>query len=326
MSPPPYTGAGYTYRPADRRGRSYDAAVPDSRAARTAPAVTWRAEEVLEVDGVQFVARGATNRFTSSSDRFCLVKRPALVAAYLQLLDDMRPATIVELGVYQGGSSALMALAANPEVLVAVELSEDRVPALDALISQCGLDERVHVHHGVDQGDAATVGRLVDGHLAGRPLDLVVDDASHLVGPTRASFNTLFSRLRPGGIYIIEDWSWAHMGYGAHRPTETPLTLLVFEITMVLASRPGLIAELRIDRDWALVVRGDAELDPDGFDISACYSERGRALLASRGADSVGPVSVTQDSRKAVEDRPAACSKRMGDDTTEDSGVDGPPS
>jgi hypothetical protein len=31
---------------------------------------------VLEVDGVRFVARGATNRFKSTSDRFCLVKRP----------------------------------------------------------------------------------------------------------------------------------------------------------------------------------------------------------------------------------------------------------
>jgi hypothetical protein len=51
---------------------------------------------------------------------------------------------------------------------------------------------------------------------------------------------------------------------------------------MALPSRPGLIAELRIDRDWAMVVRGDAELDTADFAISACYSERGRGLLASR--------------------------------------------
>jgi hypothetical protein len=84
----------------------------------------------------------------------------------------------------------------------------------------------------------------------------------------------------PEAPYIIEDWAWAHIGYGTHRPADTPLTVLVFEITMALPSRPGLIAELRIDRDWAMIVRGDAELD-SGFDISACYSERGRALLAS---------------------------------------------
>jgi predicted O-methyltransferase YrrM len=244
------------------------------------PGASWRDENVLEIDGVQFVAHGATNRFTSTRDKFCLVKRPDLVAAYLGLLDELRPATIVDIGVYQGGSCALMALAADPEMLVAVELSEERVRAIDDLVADRGLGERFHVHYGVDQADGFALRELVDGHLADRSLDLVVDDASHLVGPTRASFNALFPRLRPGGVYIIEDWSWAHIGYGTHRPAHTPLTVLVFEITMAVPSRPGLIAELRIDRDWALVVRGEAELEA-GFDISACYSERGRALLAS---------------------------------------------
>jgi hypothetical protein len=41
-------------------------------------------------------------------------------------------------------------------------------------------------------------------------------------------------------------------------------------------------AELRIDRDWAIVVRGEAELDPAGFDVAAWYSDRGRTLLGDR--------------------------------------------
>jgi hypothetical protein len=71
-------------------------------------------------------------------------------------------------------------------------------------------------------------------------------------------------------------WRGSAMGDGV------PSTVLVFEITMALPSRPGLVAELRIDRDWAIVVRGEAELDPAGFDIAACYWDRGRALLADR--------------------------------------------
>jgi hypothetical protein len=36
----------------------------------------------------------------------------------------------------------------------------------------------------------------------------VLDDASHQYEPTKASFETLFPLLRPGGLYIIKDWSW----------------------------------------------------------------------------------------------------------------------
>src|SRR4029077_11377083 len=37
-------------------------------------------------------------------------------------------------------------------------------------------------------------------------IDVVIDDASHLYGPTRRSFEILFPLLKPGGAYIIEDW------------------------------------------------------------------------------------------------------------------------
>ena len=66
--------------------------------------MTWRAEHVLEVDGVDFVARGAADRFTSAPDRFCLVKRPDLAAKYLDLLAELRPADYRGAGVYQGGA------------------------------------------------------------------------------------------------------------------------------------------------------------------------------------------------------------------------------
>ena len=39
-------------------------------------------------------------------------------------------------------------------------------------------------------------------------LDLVIDDASHELHATKASFETLFPLLRSGGWYIIEDWIW----------------------------------------------------------------------------------------------------------------------
>ena len=60
--------------------------------------------------------------------------------------------------------------------------------------------------------DAPVLARRVDAAFGNRPLDLVMDDASHLGPQTRASFETLFPRLRAGGLYIIEDWSWHLQG------------------------------------------------------------------------------------------------------------------
>jgi hypothetical protein len=241
----------------------------------------WVDEETLHVDGVDFVAR-TYPRFTSTPDRFCLVKPPPLVRRYLQFLEHLRPRRLVELGVFQGGSVALTALVARPDTMLAVELAADRVPALDDLLRSRALTGSVHVHHGVDQGDAARLRALLaDVGVTGPVLDLVVDDASHLVGPTRASFETLFPYLRPGGRYVIEDWSWAHVGYGTHLPEEDPLTRLVFELTMVLGTWPGIVADMTLDQHWAVVTRGMAPIaDPGSFTLDALLSDRGRRLLA----------------------------------------------
>ena len=139
----------------------------------------------------------------------------------------------------------------------------------------------MRVHYGVDQSDTDTLRRLVDEEFGDARLDLVIDDASHEVEPTEASFNVLFPRLRPGGLYIIEDWSWAHFGFGAHRPGSEPLTTFVFEALVTLPQPRGLIDEVRVVRDWAVIRRGPAEFDPTWgeFDIRRICNDRGRDLV-----------------------------------------------
>jgi hypothetical protein len=110
-------------------------------------------------------------------------------------------------------------------------------------------------------------------------LDLVIDDASHLLEETRRAFDTLFARLRSGGLYIIEDWSWAHVPSSFFWPDRTPLTVLIFETVLACASVPGLIDEIAIDRAFACVRRGDAPIQEAGFDLSRCYDDRGSRLL-----------------------------------------------
>ena len=145
-----------------------------------------------------------------------------------------------------------------------------------------------HVY-GVDQADAPALRRIVADEFAGEPLDLVIDDASHVLDPTRASFNVLFPLLRPGGVYVIEDWT-VDLDFDRHAAQDpvlaqrireeivkrpelahlVPLARLVFEI--VLASvYTDLIEQMEIRAHWLSVVKS-AEPPPPDFDVSRCSS------------------------------------------------------
>ena len=148
----------------------------------------------------------------SEIDRFFIRKHRRLVEEYLDVLNAFPSANIVELGIAAGGSVALAALVARPRRLVAVELDSTRVDALDGLISRLELNETVRPYYGVDQADRSRLAQIIDQEFAGEPLDLVIDDASHLLAETRASFETLFPLLRPGGLFLLEDWNQQRLG------------------------------------------------------------------------------------------------------------------
>ena len=168
---------------------------------------------------------------------------------------------MLELGIYQGGSAAFLCLLAEPERFVVVDINADPTAGLEDFIVERGLDDRLHSHYGFDQADDVRLRQLIGDEFSGQPLDLVIDDASHRFGPTRASFNVLFPHLRPGGLFVIEDWSGLHhlgeaLRLRAERDpevlakleaavlrmdqeTDVPLTVLLFElISRVRVCRP----------------------------------------------------------------------------------------
>lgn len=156
----------------------------------------------LLVDGVEFVHAWSG---TSTPERFVLVKPGALREAHLGLLAAHEGARILELGIYLGGSTALAALVAHPSKLVAVDIGAP-VEALTAFLSARGLEEVVRCHYRTDQADRAALEAIVRGDFGTEPIDLVLDDASHLLPESVASFEATFPFLRPGGRYAIEDW------------------------------------------------------------------------------------------------------------------------
>jgi predicted O-methyltransferase YrrM len=217
---------------------------------------------------------------------FLVAKPRWLVERYAELIEELRPEYMFELGTFQGGSTALLAELARPRRLVAIDLLPAKKPLVEEYATSRGLHDVVRTYGGVNQADRGRLAEIMDQEFDDHALDFVIDDCSHRYEETRASFNELFPRLRPGGMFVIEDWPWAHTPLGVEPleglfPDQVPLTRLIFELVLAVPSVPGLIAEIAIDIGAIIVTRGEAAADSHGFDISGCSNPRGRALLAS---------------------------------------------
>jgi predicted O-methyltransferase YrrM len=183
----------------------------------------------------------------STSEAFTIAKNEPYLRVYEDLASGFSPRSILELGVFQGGSYIFLDKLFKPRRMSAVEITPKPVePLLDYL----SRTENRSIHFGISQCDGDKLTQIVLGELADE-LDLVVDDASHTYEETRASFEILFPLLSPGGIYVIEDWGWAH--HPDYQSPDAPfskrhaLSNLLFEQIMLMGSTL-LISEIRVWR------------------------------------------------------------------------------
>jgi predicted O-methyltransferase YrrM len=254
------------------------------------------ADDLITFGGVELISG---YEHASTPERFVIVKQPPHRDAFIEMCRSVRGGRLVELGIAEGGSTVLAALAAEPSAMVAVDIEPEPLAALEEFIAARGLGARVHTRYGIDQGDRDHLTRAVDEAIGTAPLDLVVDDASHALDPTRTSFEVLFPRLAPGGLYAIEDWNAdlafreALMEHYSTASTEeraelarsvrdaatsspTPARLarrplLDLAIELVLARARGAedaIAEVVVNRYWLMVRRGPAALDGTTFRLA----------------------------------------------------------
>lgn len=242
----------------------------------------WLDEHTIDVDGVHFyVTIDVAERYgvDSHADRFVLSKSRALIDTLLDVAPK-RVDHIVDLGIFKGGSVAFNAQTFRPTKLLAIEADTDRVPALDEYIRLHGLGDRVRCRYGLDQADQATLRAELTTMFESRSLDLVIDDCSHLYHQTKASLNVLLPELRDGGVFVIEDWGWAHwegdfwqQNRGPY-PDQPAMSNLIFELVMLSASRPDVVTKVQVEHSMVVVWRGPADLGPE-FDLSTAYLSRG---------------------------------------------------
>jgi predicted O-methyltransferase YrrM len=209
----------------------------------------------FSLGGENFVIEGevpSEDRRPSTSEAFTIVKSEPYLRVYEELASGFSPRSILELGIFQGGSYVFLDKLFKPRRMSAVEISAKRVAPLLQYLSRT---ENRFVHFATSQRDGEILRQIVLGELADE-LDLVVDDASHTYEETRTSFEVLFPLLHPGGIYVIEDWSWAH--HFNYQSPDAPfsnryaLSNLLFEQIMLLGSTSA-ISEIRVWRFLYLI-------------------------------------------------------------------------
>lgn len=120
-----------------------------------------------------------------------------------------QPVTVVEFGVYHGGSLQMWKEYFGPEArIVGVDID----PACRSLE-----EDRVEVHIG-DQEDEAFLTRLC-GELG--DFHVLIDDGGHMMAQQITTFERMFPALASDGVYLVEDLHtsyWPEYGGGYRRP------------------------------------------------------------------------------------------------------------
>jgi hypothetical protein len=253
--------------------------------------LVWLEDRMLLDDLVFRIEHYKNENWELGDECFRLYKIKPLVDQYAKLSSCKKPfkaENIFEIGIWDGGSIALWFQEFQPKKHVAIDFSSrGDSDYFQRYIAARGLETRIKTYWGIDQADSAKLREIVLNEFTGS-LDLVLDDASHLYEPTKASFEALFPLLRPGGFYIIEDWAWAywkdcqapdHPYFGS----QVEMTKLIFELVELTGSCRALISSLTICEGFVVVERGELNASDLGdFDILKHISRRPRSSRFKR--------------------------------------------
>jgi len=232
--------------------------------------------EPFEMDEVRFVIdiRAGEDRGKSKDGEYVLVKTHEFLQFY-RALQQHQPKNILEVGMFEGGSLVLFDKLYDPKKLVGVDIRRDPIEPLERYRKNRG---HIRPLYGLSQNDPKLPDILRKEFPDG--IDLIVDDASHQYGLSGATFHLCFPHLKPGGLYVIEDWSWSHKSpyqSPTHPWFEKPaLTNLVVDLVI---NMPGSQQMNRLTVHHDLVVVEKADTATGAIDLDDGHNRlRGRKL------------------------------------------------
>ena len=119
--------------------------------------------------------------------------------------------TVLEVGVYEGESTRVFAEYFRNSQILAVDIED---------LANLGDVPNVSFHQ-FSQTDANAWRDLLE-EKAPDGVDIVIDDASHVGLFSQITFCHLFPRLKPGGLYVVEDWGSGYFPFHVDGAPFTP--------------------------------------------------------------------------------------------------------
>ncbi|MGA2800801.1 MAG: class I SAM-dependent methyltransferase [Verrucomicrobiota bacterium] len=210
------------------------------------PTIDWKSETEFALEGVNFKCiLSDYAKYETSSEEVILIKDKHSIDLYQEIFEKTPPARVLEFGTYQGGSPVLLMLMFNLQKYVGIDLRPP-ISGVQEFLDKHPVGRRVSIHYNVSQDNGEAIRSIVASEFGDNPIDLIIDDASHQYELSRRTFEIAFPLLRPGGIYVLEDWGWAHWPHFEQWQDAPALSNLVFQLTALCAAHSELIQDMRI--------------------------------------------------------------------------------
>lgn len=240
--------------------------------------IHWINESQFLIGDTKFQSVSELGQFFSfqSENGYVVGKNREILEKYAELFSNIKVERIVELGVFRGGSSIFLNEYFKPEKLVVIDINKD-CNDLDDYIKKEALNETVRPYYQVDQADINKLQKIYQNEFLENSLDLVIDDASHLLDNTRKSFNFFFPKLKIGAWYIIEDWDWSlanNPHLNRNFKGQKPLVSLVYEIIEMLGQRVDIAEEIILNKRCCMIKKGKTEIDQDTFKVESFVQKK----------------------------------------------------
>jgi hypothetical protein len=243
------------------------------------PEIQWLSDTECRVGDLRFQSRTAAGNEQTDAERLVILKSMGMLKDLLGRYRAEKVRRVFEFGISNGGSALFWTLALELERMGALDHSEPKAHVQEFIDSN-GLSDRLKLHYEASQDDRKRVDAAIRQSFAPGELDLIIDDASHQFMLTRTSFEIAFPYLKPGGLYVVEDWGWAHWRSapwnGPDRPwKDNPaMSTFIFELLMIVASQPKLISSVQVEPALVFIRKSPHAPVGEPLVVSDAYSLR----------------------------------------------------